>query len=196
MRLISDDEMIHMIRLGNDDAVQMLYAKYESFLRSWALKSLHTQKAKHVELADMLQVAHKELWQVIQKYRNEEGNFYTFLKLCVERELYIYIKTFLANVIPHYREISLDEPLYDDSGYTYLDIYEVATSEVPLDRTYELREEIEQIYHSNLTKTETQIVSMKMIGHSYQDIASALSMSRKQVDNHLARIKVKVRIRR
>ena len=122
MCLVSDDELIAMIRLENDEAMLKIYAKYESFMRNWALKSMRTQKARQVELNEMMQIGRVELWRVVQKYRNEEGNFFSFLKLCIEREFYAYIRNLLPNQIPNYSEVSLDEPVNEHSNYSYLEI--------------------------------------------------------------------------
>lgn len=193
MRFISDDEMILMIRLKSEEAIRLMYEKYESFIRTWALKSMNTQRARQVELCDMMQIGKSEFWQVLQKYRDEEGNFYSFFKLCLEREFYLYIRTFLDNSVPNYTDFSLDAPVSEDNQSTFLDIYESATSSLQPDKQYELREEIEQIYTAGLTALEVEIIHLKMLGFSYREIAQKLAISRKQVDNHLARIKIKIR---
>ncbi len=196
MRQISDDELIYMIHQGNDEAVNLMLQRYESYMRNWALKSIRTQKERQVELTDMMQIGRLELYQVIGKYRNEEGNFFSFLKLCIEREFYTYIRGFLANVVPNYHTISLDEPVNDHSNYTYVDFFESQYFMSYPDRVYELQEEIEQIYQSDLSELEKQTLSMKMMGCTYEEIADKLGLSRKKVDNLIARIKTKIRVKR
>jgi RNA polymerase sporulation-specific sigma factor len=196
MSILSDDELILMIRMNNDLALRLIYGKYESFLRTWALKSLHTQKAKQVELDDMMQVGRIEFWNVLKKYRDEEGNFFSFCKMCVEREYYNYIRGYFINTVANYSEISFDSPVQEGSNYTYLETFESTELSANPIKLYELREELDQIYATDLSEDEQRVLEMKMLGYSYNEIAEKIQKTRKQVDNLLAKIKTKVLIKR
>lgn len=192
MKNISDDELILMIRAGNEEAFNRLYKKYESFIKAWAMKSLKTQKSHLVELNDLLQIGRMEFWRILDKYREEEGIFYSFLKICIERVFYNYVKTFSHNKIDNYNELSLDAHINEDGETTFLEFYECETASRP-DKIYELQEEIEKIYTSGIDEFEAKIISFRMAGFSYKEISEKLNLTRKQVDNHLMRIKNKIK---
>lgn len=81
----TDEELIEMLRQGNEDVMDYLIDKYKSMVR---------KKARVLYLVggdqdDLIQEGMIGLFKAVRDYRKEkDASFHTFAQLCVDRQLY------------------------------------------------------------------------------------------------------------
>lgn len=136
------------------------------------------------------------LFKAIQSYQDDnEASFYTFAKLCIDRQIYSAIKasnrkkhTPLNSYISFYSKMNGDE-------IELIDNLEAGNESNPehiiLDRENTMN--IEDILKEHLSPMEKQVLSLYMQGNSYADIGLELGKSSKSIDNSIQRIRDKVK---
>lgn len=188
----SDEEIIVLIRNGHTDAIEYLLKKYAPLVK----KSIRTLYLIGADTEDLSQEGMIGLFKAIQNYEpDNSASFYTFAKLCINRQTYSAIKTSnrkkhspLNSYISFYSKMNEDEMEL---------IHNLVASEdsnpehVILDR--ENATKIEELLDKHLSKMEKEILPLYLEGKSYSDIATTLGKSNKSIDNAIQRIREKVK---
>lgn len=188
----SDEELVTLIRSNNEEAMEYLIKKYYPLVN----KSIRTLYLIGADTEDLSQEGMIGLFKAIQHYQKESNaSFYTFAKLCIDRQIYSAIKASnrkkhspLNSYISFYsRQNEAESELIEN-----LEAGRNSNPEhVILDQ--ERTSYIENILDSHLSKMEKEILPLYLSGKSYSDIANELNKTAKSVDNAVWRIKEKVR---
>lgn len=190
--LLKDEEIITYIRNNQSDATEYLLKKYSPLVK----KSIRTLYLIGADTEDLLQEGMIGLFKAIQSYQdNSQASFYTFAKLCIDRQIYSAIKASnrkkhipLNSYISFYSKINEDE-------IELIDNLEAGSDSNPeqiiLDRENTM--DIEEILDSHLSKLEKEVLSLYLNGKSYTDIATELEKTPKSIDNAIQRIRDKVK---
>lgn len=188
-----DEEIVAMIREGNERALNYLLCKYENFVKAKA-KSYFLIGA---DKEDIYQEGMIGLFKAIRDYKDDKlASFKVFAELCVTRQIITAVKTATRQKhIPLNTYVSLNKPIYDEeSDRTLLDIISgIKVSdpeELIIDR--EEMEKLEKQIEEVLSSLEMEVLNSYLDGKSYQEIASDLDRQAKSIDNALQRVKRKL----
>lgn len=166
---ISDDWLIFLYREGNQLAIDFLFDRYSVFLYGFINKMMR---------CNYIYIDYKELFQemilvfinCINRYDEEAGCFYYFVRKAVERKLIDCISKInkLKCVAPldemcFNEEIGVIDFVQEDSNLEY---YET---------------ELYNMISKRLSDEDLKIVDMKVEGYSYQEISRILGMSKQGI---------------
>ncbi len=194
---LSDEEIVELIREGDQPAVDYLMEKYKHLVRS---------KAKALFLIggdkdDLIQEGMIGLYKAIRDYRSGRDNsFFNFADLCVSRQIYSAIKASNRKKnLPLNTYISLYTPAYGENSDTedkeaLVDIIHQKNvsnpEELVIDKENTSMIEYELV--RRLSDLERQVLGLYMQDLRYTQIAEVLGKEPKTIDNALTRIKTKL----
>ena len=192
-QLCVDEEIVGLIREGDDDALEFLINKYKNFVRAKA-RSYFLIGA---DREDIIQEGMIGLYKAIRDFRGDKlSSFRAFAELCITRQIITAIKTATRQKhIPLNSYISLNRPIYDeDSDRTLLDIISGSKIADPEELIVSKEEfdNIEEKMGEILSSLEWKVLMYYLEGKSYQEIAIDLKRHVKSIDNALQRVKRKV----
>lgn len=188
----TDEKLITLIHNGNQEATEYLLKKYSPLVK----KSIRTLYLIGADTEDLSQEGMIGLFKAIQNYeQSNTASFYTFAKLCIDRQIYSAIKASnrkkhspLNSYISFYSRSNEDES-------ELINNLEAGNDSNPehivLDR--ENTSHIETLLDKNLSKMEKEVLPLYLDGQSYSDIAIFLGKPVKSVDNAVQRIREKVK---
>lgn len=178
----NDEELIDMLRDGDDRIPDYLMNKYKNLVRGEA-KSMYILGADE---EDLIQEGMIGLYKAVRDYdAGRDSSFVTFARLCVSRQMYTAIRS--AGRLKH-------APLN-----SYISIYEddfqkeggINPEEEFLDKEHLLY--IEEAFSKELSNFEKQVLDLKLVGMDYKEIAAVLGRDSKSTDNALQRMKGKIK---
>lgn len=187
-----DEELISLIKKGNEQALDFLIHRYQELV--------HMKVGKYfivgAEKEDIMQEGMIGLFKAIKSFDPEKQNsFKTFANLCIERQLITAIKTSNRQKhIPLNSYLSLNATAYDDNDDSVvLDTFNANIMEDPLDMITkkEYYNSVENAIDKALSNFEKQVLQKYMQGDSYVKIAEDLDAPVKSIDNAIQRIRKK-----
>lgn len=193
--MISDEDLIKLIRDGNKDAEEYLMKKYIPMVNS----EVRTMFLVGAEIEDLTQEGMIGLFEAIRDYDlSSKAKFKTFAYKCIRNRCSNAITS--ANRMKHsplnnylsffYKEgeednISGEENEYvSDGGIN--DPENIILKQEAIEKMYEIME-------MKLSTLEKKVVRLYISGLSRQEIADALGKSEKTIDNALTRIHNKLK---
>lgn len=191
--LMSDEEVVELVRDNAPEALEYLINKYKNFVRAKA-RSYFLIGA---DREDIVQEGMIGLYKSIRDFRGDKlTSFKAFAELCITRQIITAIKTATRQKhIPLNSYVSLDKPIYDeDSDRTLLDVI-CGTKVTDPEELFINREEFDDIegkMSEILSDLERQVLMLYLDGRSYQQIAVELKRHVKSIDNALQRVKRKL----
>nr|WP_275581972.1 RNA polymerase sporulation sigma factor SigH [Brevibacillus fulvus] len=191
--LMSDEEVVDLVRDNDAEALEYLINKYKNFVRAKA-RSYFLIGA---DREDIVQEGMIGLYKSIRDFRGDKlTSFKAFAELCITRQIITAIKTATRQKhIPLNSYVSLDKPIYDeDSDRTLLDVI-CGTKVTDPEELFINREEFDDIegkMSEILSDLERQVLMLYLDGRSYQQIAVELNRHVKSIDNALQRVKRKL----
>lgn len=187
--LNQDYDLIKNYHDNDYEAQKTLLKKYERLIWYLIYQIKDRHKTIDLDLDDLYQEGLIALHDAIMSY-NLEMNvpLYCLAKVCISRKINTFIKKYARNIYQgSFLLVSLDSMINDDERFC---LHEVIADSQQYD--IEQRLAIED-YLSELTSNEVIIVKMRINGYKYQEIASKLAISVKDVDNSIQRIRKKIR---
>lgn len=193
LELLSDEEIVALVHLGNSDALDFLITKYRIFVKAKA-RSYFLIGA---DREDIVQEGMIGLYKAIRDFKGDKlSSFRAFAELCVTRQVITAIKTATRQKhIPLNSYVSLDKPIYDEeSERTLLDVITGPTTEDPEDLMINREEylSLEGKMAEVLSDLEQQVLALYLEGRSYNEISGLLNRHVKSIDNALQRVKKKL----
>jgi len=190
---MTDEEVVEMARLGNDEAQEFLINKYKNFVRAKARSYFLIGADKE----DIIQEGMIGLYKAIRDFRADKlSSFRAFAELCITRQIITAIKTATRQKhIPLNSYVSLNKPIYDeDSDRTLLDVISGTRITDPEELIISREEfnDIEAKMNEILSSLEWKVLMYYLEGKSYQEIAVDLDRHVKSIDNALQRVKRKL----
>lgn len=176
----------------HDDAMDLLYEKYKYIIEVLLNKYKRVFYALNIDIDEVRQEANLAFSSAIYSYdQDKDTSLSTFITLCVERKI--------RNVIKSYETIKsrvISETLSLNSSDN------ISLENFIGDETYEPLKTIENLdtieYINNevkflLSKGELEVYNLMLEGLNYQEIASKLGKTPKQIDNSIQRIRIKLK---
>lgn len=179
----NDYELVSLAREGNEEAINLIYQKYKPIIVSKSSDAIVMATHHGIEISDIMQEGFIGLDEAINSFsENDNASFYTFAVLCINRQIINYLrkntrsKNRILNDAVVIDEI-IEKSVKDDS---IVDFY------------FSSRDIIEDM-KQNLTEFEYKVVTMKMDGYSFEEIANTLDKDIKSIYNTFHRAKLKIK---
>ena len=191
-----DSELCSMICENNEEAKNILYAKYKYIIDVIIKKYTLSAVKSGIEYNDLYQEALVGFSDALNSYdENKNASIKTFISLCVERRLQNAIlraKTLKNSIF--LQALSLD---YEntDFGTPLKEMLSDDNKNDPLQHitTNEEYNELVDKIEAKLSDGEKEVFTLLIAGLNYNEIAKNLGKTTKQVDNTIQRIKTKVK---
>lgn len=193
----TDEQLIEMLRGGDEDAERQLYERYKQTVRSRA----HTYFLIGADHEDLVQEGMIGLYKAVLEYDPErEASFRGFADLCITRQILTAIKRATRKKhAPLNTYVSLNQPIFEEGGdQTLFDTMQNLRVVDPEEQLIgqEEYDRIQRYLHDNLSSLEQTVLGLYLNGFSYQQIAQRLDRPPKSIDNALQRIKHKLELLR
>ena len=188
----SDEEILQLIKNGNEDALEYIMLKYKDIVNAKVDKYFIIGAEKE----DIIQEGLIGLFKAIKNFdTTKQNSFKSFANLCVERQLITAIKTSNRQKhIPLNSSLSLNNTVYDENDETsFIDILDTNSIEDPLDTITkkEYYKFIKTKINNELSDFEKKVLYIYANGESYTKIAEKLDAPVKSIDNAIQRIRKK-----
>lgn len=191
---MTDEQLIRMLREGNQEITDYIMNKYKNLVR---------KKAKAMFLIggdsdDLIQEGMIGLFKAVRDYNSEkEASFYSFAELCISRQLYSAVQA--SNRLKHiplnsYVSLYLDVNHSSEEETPLLEVLQTLTEKSPEEKFID-QENVSNLQNQleeNLSKFENEVLKLYITGLGYVQIAEILDKPAKSVDNALQRIKNKL----
>ena len=189
---LSDEELIERLRGGDSSVMEYLLEKYKNLVR---------QKANRLFIIggdsdDLIQEGMIGLFKAIRDYSGQQGSFYSFAKLCINRQMYTAIEAAsrkkhgpLNSYIPLSGKTDPDEETREEGPYA---ADNSDPEKILLDRE-KVKIFMDKL-EGRLSRMEKQVFDLYMEGMNYREIATKLNKPDKSIDNALQRIRSKADI--
>lgn len=192
-RGMSDEELIELLRGGEEEVCEFLCSKYKNLVSSRA-KSMYILGAGP---EDLIQEGMIGLFKAVRDYdSSKEARFVTFAELCISRQMLTAIQA--ADRKKHmplntYVSIYSDDEKKDAGSvfgeFAYATVLSPEQEFIDKENT----EILEKTIYESLSAMEKKVLGLKITGMDYNEIAKILEKSPKSIDNTEQRIKKKVR---
>jgi len=189
---MTDEELISLIKSGNNYALNFLIEKYQELVNMKVGKYFIIGAEKE----DIIQEGMIGLFKAIKNFDiDKQNSFKTFANLCIERQLITAIKTSNRQKhMPLNSYLSLNTSAYDDDNNTsLLEVFNSNSGEDPLDTITkkEYYRLVESAIDKSLSSFEKEVLKRFVQGESYISIAEKLNAPVKSIDNAIQRIRKK-----
>ena len=185
---ISDDELIYLAREKNQYAEDILYSRYYKNI-NYFLKEIYSYKEAYYDNDDLKQIALLKFISCVEKYDEDNGNFYSFCKLVIKRSIFDYLKIENKKIIDY----SLNNFINDNEDIMYIDLICEHSIEYDKVKNDVINEETKEKIFSLLEDNERRILEYKLMGYSYKEISLVFDKPIKFIDNQLVKIKNKIK---
>ncbi|HCT65027.1 MAG TPA: RNA polymerase sporulation sigma factor SigH [Lachnospiraceae bacterium] len=188
-----DEEIIDLVKKGNDRAQEFIMNKYKTMVKSRA----RAYFLIGADREDIIQEGMIGLYKAVRDYQTDKNaSFKSFAELCINRQMITAIKTAgRQKHIPLNSSVSLNRPVFDDlEEHTYMDMLESieVTSPETLFIGQEEKSFIEEHIAKNLSGFENKVLAFYLQGKTYLEIAALMNKPEKSIDNALQRVKKKI----
>ena len=189
--ILTDEQLVKMSREGSETAQEILIEKYKGLVRQ--ISSSYFMVGADND--DVVQEGMIGLFKAITKFdKDRAASFKTFAETCINSQILTAIKG--ANRMKHQplnEAISIDKELEDEAS-TFIDVIPDLSENEPEAQliSQEIMRNFSDEIHASLSKLELKVLTEKLQGFEYDEIAEHLGKTPKQVDNALQRIKKKI----
>lgn len=183
----NDNQLVELAKENNEEISEILYKKYDPFIKSVVTKMQKYCVNAGIEQSDLYQEGLLGLSKAIKTFNETYDNiFYTYAKNCIEKSIISLIVS-----TKRLKHKALNESIVlDDEEHVNL-----ITTNSPEEQLLENENEVELInsIKSKLTSFEEQVFLLKINGLNYHEIAEILDKDDKAIDNAQQRIKNKIK---
>lgn len=192
----TDEEIIDIIKDGNQNALDYILMKYQDMVKAKASKYF----IYGADNSDVFQEGMIGLYLAIKNFnRKEHTSFKTFANICIERQLITAIKS--ANRQKHKilnTAISMNASAYEEDTSeeigTYIYSDKLITDPFEIVSNVEYYKSINKEINDALSKHEREVLEEYKNGKSYNEIAETLHCNTKSVDTAMTRIRRKANL--
>ena len=192
----SDEVLIDLLRSGDKQAEEQLYARYKQIVRSKA----RTYFLVGADREDIMQEGMIGLYKAVCDYDptfQKQTSFRAFAELCITRQIITAIKGATRKKhMPLNTYVSLNRTVDDgESERALMDVLAIRSHVSDPEELLIGREDYQAVadgIEHSLSRLEKDALALYLQGYSYQQIADAMGKSTKCVDNAIQRVKKKL----
>ncbi len=186
---LSDEQLIRSLREGDSQVMDYLMEKYKNLVR----KKANALFLLGGDTDDLIQEGMLGLFKAVRDYEEDQGGFYPFAELCINRQLYTAIESAARKKHgPLNYYVSLSGGDSETEG-TFLEDAAAANEGNPEQMLID-RESVEDFLteiRKNLSPLERTVFDHYLDGMNYRTIAEKLGRTEKSIDNAIQRIRAK-----
>lgn len=188
----NDFELVSLAQENNEEAIEILYKKYNDLIQRKAKRVLRILKGSGIELSDIIQEALIGFDEAIRKFnQNDDTIFSTFAIICIDGR----IKTFiLKQNRGKYR--FLNEAVNFENRDSECNLLDLLSDNVTPESLLFNDVSESEIYikiKNGLTGFEDVVFELKIQGYEYKEIANILDIDSKDIYNAINRIRIKTK---
>lgn len=188
----NDFELVSLAQENNEEAIEILYKKYNDLIQRKAKRVLRILKGSGIELSDIIQEALIGFDEAIRKFnQNDDTIFSTFAIICIDGR----IKTFiLKQNRGKYR--FLNEAVNFENRDSECNLLDLVSDNVTPESLLFNDVSESEIYikiKNGLTSFEDVVFELKIQGYEYKEIANILDIDSKDIYNAINRIRIKTK---
>lgn len=188
----NDFELVSLAQENNEEAIEILYKKYNDLIQRKAKRVLRILKGSGIELSDIIQEALIGFDEAIRKFnQNDDTIFSTFAIICIDGR----IKTFiLKQNRGKYR--FLNEAVNFENRDSECNLLDLVSDNVTPESLLFNDVSESEIYikiKNGLTGFEDVVFELKIQGYEYKEIANILDINSKDIYNAINRIRIKTK---
>lgn len=193
---VNDYELVSLAQEGNEDAMAIIYTKYQPLLQMLCRKYEKRFQRIGQDLDDLMLEFRVALNEAVNSYNDSiNTQFHTFLITCLHHHI---ISVFRKHEKEKNRvlneAIPLDEESLEGDGSTLHDF--IQSSEYDPVKQMMEDESCLRLFNkivSQLSELEECVFLLKVQNFSYREIADILDKDEKSIDNTMQRIRLKVK---
>ncbi len=174
---VSDDWLISLYRNGDQIGIDCLYERYTSFIYGFINNIV--SKGTYYDYSEFFQELIIVFINCLEKYDEERGKFYFFVKLSVERKMI----DMLSKIKKEKQILSLDNFYYKNGDECIADYIQEENSSVYGEN------DLYECLKESLDTEGMNIVDMRVKGYSYQEISEILDISKQAIYRKIRLIK-------
>lgn len=191
-KTVNDYELVYLIRESDELAYNLLYEKYQPLITHYAKQYYSSNNDIGLDIDDLYQEGMCAFENALGKYDNETCLFYTYVTICIRREMEKLIKTYRrhknsilneANSLNKYvrgmGELNYEDIIGDDKYSVEGTVIDSFTSTFIHAFKYELDFE------------KANIFELRLNGFTNKEISVLLDAEQKTIDNMLRKIRKK-----
>ena len=191
---LSDEELISMIKDGNDLAESEIFNRYKDLVT----KICRGYFIVGGDLEDLVQEGMIGLYKAIKGYSgHKETSFKTFAIICIKHQIQTAIKRANTNKNKPLSSAVSFQSFTNGKSAESLDflpielVFDSTPAEKVIDK--ENYKALKKSIKESLSPLEYQVLNLYLQGYSYKEISQNLNISSKSIDNGLTRIKTKLK---
>ena len=186
---LNDNELIYMIPQRNEKAFAFLVNKYQVEIRRWLRHILRTYP-RYQDQEDFYQIALLKLHESIDDYKADQSSFHNYYFKVLKHTTVDMIRS--MNTYSRRQDkymVSLD--MHIQEGETNYRLMDMIVDEIPAEEDEQEEHIKENVLYTQkrLNPLEVDILSLRTLGYSYDQIAEKLNIPKKKVDNTLCKIR-------
>lgn len=190
-----DSELVNFVAENSEEARDMLFEKYSYIVDIIYNKYRKSAYTLSVDLKELRQEALVGFSDALVRYnQDKDATLSTFITLCVERKVRNYLRK--ADTQKHRilkEAFSLDQPITADESTLQEFIGDTTNDpQVALENKESIKDLKEKI-DNLLSPLEKEVYQLLINDFSYDDIASILNITQKQVYNTVSRLRDKIK---
>ena len=196
MKNCSDDELLYLMRSGNQDATECFYSKYYIEVSKWIRKYLRTSYLSY-DFEDCLQESMMNFNSILDSYREDKNaSIKTFMKNAICKRIINYTKQGKdKKIFQEYTVISLDDYSGNTDSYKYEELVEDKSHKYNPREPMIITEELAS-YNLQVNKVASQLEKdvMELVGRGYcvKEISEMKNISPKSIYNAIYRYQRKM----
>ncbi len=175
---MSDEKIVDLINGGNYELLQIIISRYLPRILQYVNKY-----CAESEREDAVQEATCALYSAIKNFKRERASFATFASLCIKRSVFSGLKH------QNRRRNIPDELLSPIDGVEIADVNSPEKIFFEKENYKTLTDDI----RLELSRLEYSVLQLFLAGRKYSEIAGALGITEKSVNNALLRIRKKLK---
>lgn len=190
---LTDEELIKKIKQYNDkEAMNLLLFRYEEEIKKLVYFRLGKIQNYYYDVDEFMQLVRCSTINILNNFEEEKGKFKQYW-ICSANRI---ISTELKRISNKTHHIHISQMLVIQEGepINVLEYFDFGSNLIT--RDYDSQEEINKVKSlcdEFLTKKEKRVLTLKIIGFSYEEIAEKIKSTPKKVDNIMIQIRKKLK---
>ena len=195
MKDLNDYELVSLAQENNEEAGEILYTKYRPLIQKLCHKYFKYVQNKGIEFTDLVQECTIGFEEAVLRFNeNDNTSFYTFVTVCMERQLMSEVTKQNRDKHKFLNEAVPLESIDSDSDINLIDYIEDNRNNP--EQGLLLDEDFKELYLKivgKLTDFEECVFRLKLQNFDYREIAGILDRDQKSIDNAIQRIRLKIK---
>lgn len=181
---MSDEELVKLAREGREEELSLLFRRFTSLVRRQAA----SLPSRQMEAEDLVQEGMMGLLSAVRTYESGSASFRTYASVCVRNRILSAVKRSAAA-----RRVPVSDFVRtDDDPDSALELPGEQADPAQLVVQKEEDRRLEGRLRRLLSPKEYTVLMLYLQAYAYQEIAAAMRMSAKAVDNALQRARRKL----